>query len=53
MKPEVAEQVEILRRIAERGRSHSLPLGYDAGDSYAVDLFQHLLDEIERLKRML
>ncbi len=51
--PEVQEQLEILRRIADRGLSRSLPFGYDAGDSGAVDIFQHLLDEIQHLKRML
>lgn len=47
------EQLEVLRRVAERGLSHSLPAGYESGDSAAVDLFQHLLDEIGRTKALL
>ena len=51
------EQLEILRRIAERGREQSLRyqliIGYDDGDQSALDLFQHLLDEIQNTKRLL
>lgn len=36
---------DILRRIAERGLKMALEL-----DTRFVDFFQHLLDEIERLK---
>jgi hypothetical protein len=47
------DQVEILRRIAERGRRRAqvqwLDVGYGAF-SEQVDLWQHLLDEIKRLK---
>ena len=39
------EQIEVLRRSAERG----LRLAHDL-DTRFVDIFQHLLDEIERLK---
>lgn len=40
----MTEQKEILRRIAERGLRKALE-----EDPSFVDLFQHLLDEIERL----
>lgn len=42
------EQIEILRRIVESGMSEVIK----ANDDKYVDLFQHLLDEIERLKLM-
>lgn len=50
--PTVYEQLEILRRIAERGKMLSegniyIPEGTDV-QSMFVDLFVHLLDEIER-----
>lgn len=45
------EQLEILRRIADRGMSLSRPcIGADGGDSAQLDLWQHMLDEIERTK---
>jgi hypothetical protein len=48
MSPYIAEQLEILRRIAERG----LRLAQDntAHDARYIDLFQHMLDEIQRTK---
>lgn len=46
--PYVYEQLEILRRIAERGLSLA-QRGDNDGFRY-VDLFQHLLDEIKRTK---
>jgi len=36
---------DVLRRIAERG----LKYAQEHNDSAYVDIFQHLLDEIERL----
>ena len=47
MTPFQSEQVEILRRIAERGLK--LAQQGDPGDYKFIDVFQHLLDEIERL----
>ncbi len=41
------ELVEVLRRIAERGKRFA----EEKGNEMFVDLFVHLLDEIERLKR--
>jgi hypothetical protein len=38
---------DILRRIAERGRSLALKERH----SHFVDLFQHFLDELERYKK--
>ncbi len=38
------DQATILRRIAERGKVQARRLGQD------IDIWQHLLDEIERLK---
>jgi hypothetical protein len=47
----IAEQFDILRRIADRGRNLSLPAGdQDGGDSAQLDLWQHMLDEIERTR---
>lgn len=53
MNPEVAERLEILRRICERGLARSVPMGYDAGDAGAVDLFQHMLNELALLEKAL
>ncbi|MCP5004339.1 MAG: hypothetical protein GY941_10435 [Planctomycetes bacterium] len=39
---------EVLRRIAERGL-HMAQVGQKEEDSKYIDIFQHLLDEIERL----
>lgn len=44
---EVTEQLEILRRIAERGRNLCLT----TLELSCLDLFQHLLDEIYRTKK--
>jgi hypothetical protein len=38
-------QLEIIRRIAERGLKFS-----QDNKSECVDLFQHILDELERIK---
>jgi len=38
-------QLDIIRRIAERG----LRAAQERKDSQFVDLFQHLLDELERV----
>lgn len=43
------EQLEILRRIAERG----LRQAEIYTDTYQVDLWVHMLDEIERAKLLL
>lgn len=45
--PTHVEQLENLRRAAERGKlmAHSF-----AGGSRFVDIFQHILDELERIK---
>ena len=42
----VEERLEILRRIAERGLTYALENCHPQ-----VDIFQHLIDEIERTKR--
>jgi hypothetical protein len=44
MNPELAERLEILRRIAERGRKLALE-----NDPLFVDIFQHMLDELARV----
>lgn len=43
------EQLEILRRIGERG----LKYAQDDSASYHVDCWQHLLDELERTYNLL
>ena len=52
--PYQQEQIEILRRIAERGKglAERCIERWDDDKNYHtfVDLFQHLLDEIARLK---
>jgi len=45
------EQLEILRRSAERGLSHAI--SFDSPDDGFVDCFQHLLDEIAVTKTYL
>lgn len=50
----VDEQLEILRRIGDRGLSMSRPAGdQDGGDCAQLDLWQHLQDELTRLRGML
>jgi len=44
MEPELEERLQILRRIAERG----LRLSQQRGPEF-VDLFQHMLDELQRM----
>jgi hypothetical protein len=41
------ELVEVLRRIAERGKRFA----EGKGNEVFVDLFVHLMDEIDRLKK--
>lgn len=41
----VLDQLTILRRTAERGRAFAL----EKEETRFVDLFQHMLDEIERV----
>lgn len=49
--PTLEEQFEILRRVGERGLSLSRPAeGADGGDSAQLDLWQHMLDELQRTK---
>lgn len=55
MTPFQQEQVEVLRRIAERGKSVAERCiarwdDYDPNYSTMLDCFVHLLDEIKRLK---
>jgi hypothetical protein len=50
--PEMIEHLEILRRIAERGLKLAQQDLFD-GDTRYLDLFQHMLDEIEGAKRTL
>lgn len=50
IEPEIAERIEILRRIAERGLKHAH--SFEDPDSGFVDLFQHLLDELKRLEAL-
>lgn len=47
MSPYLEEQLEILRRIAQRGKLFA----ERKGNEEFIDLFVHLLDEIERTKR--
>lgn len=42
--PSKKEQIEVLRRVAERGLSFAIEKDYRF-----VDIFQHLLDEIKLL----
>ena len=49
MTPVVAAQLEVLRRIADRG----VKLAAINESTHYTDLFQHLLDELERLKKEL
>ena len=54
MTPYQKEMLEVLRRAAERGLRVALADANDINtdDSYDkyVDLFQHILDELERIK---
>lgn len=57
MTPYVEEQLEVLRRIAERGKAFAetneqYAYGDYTHDKY-IDLFVHLLDELKRLKNEL
>ena len=50
----MSEQIEVLRRIAERGLKlaqdgASVPYAHDGANEKHLDLWQHMLDEIERL----
>jgi uncharacterized membrane-anchored protein len=47
--PVAKELLEIIRRIAERGRNESVRWGDDPN----TDTYQHLLDELDRLKKEL
>ena len=47
MTPLAEEQFGILRRIAERGLKYSS----ESTLTFCTDLFQHLLDELDRLKK--
>lgn len=52
MTPYQRELIEVLRRIAERGRAHAVEHD-DMSDECSynfTDLFQHILDELERLR---
>jgi len=48
--PYLYEQLDILRRIAERGKSLAESTDYTYEPTEFIDLFVHLLDEIERTK---
>ena len=49
--PYLAEQLEVLRRIAERGKKLAEMRRFaDDRDATFVDIFVHLLDEIERTR---
>ena len=45
----VDSQLDILRRICDRGLSY----GVEQEHTHVVDLFQHLKDEVQRLRTML
>lgn len=47
MTPYQLEQCEVLRRIAERGKAMALS---SALEHRYLDIFQHMLDEVQRLK---
>lgn len=49
----MSEQADILRRIAERGlalaqKGAAVPYAYDGAHAEHLDLWQHMLDELER-----
>ena len=46
----VREQLDIIRRIGERGLSHAI--SFDSPDDGFVDLFQHILDEVAVTKTL-
>lgn len=46
------EQLEILRRIAERGKALAEKQAGFYGNPKLLDLFIHMLDEIERTKKL-
>lgn len=48
MTPFQREQLDVIRRLAERGRSMSEIVGYDAGHHRTLDVFQGILDELDR-----
>lgn len=50
MTPYQQEQIEIIRRTAERGRRLAQP-GAPVLHGEIVDLFQHILDELLRLQK--
>lgn len=46
------EQLENIRRAAERGKRVILPAAYNStGASSALDCLQHILDLVESIKR--
>ncbi len=51
MTPYQQDMLDVLRRIAERGKKHAEKhLGEDAYSDHMIDLWVHLLDELSRLK---
>ena len=49
MNPQVAERLQVLRRIADRGQNHAL--SYE--DTHGVDCWQHLQNELAVLTKEL
>lgn len=47
MSPYQQEQLDIVRRTAERGKTLALSRGVEG--SRFVDVFQHMLDELKRI----
>ena len=44
----IDEHLDVMRRICERGITYSL----SQNETWCVDLFQHLLNEIESLRNL-
>ena len=47
----VLEQLEIIRRIAERGKRLAESTDYTYEPTEFIDLFVHILDEVNRTKK--
>ena len=50
LSPTNKEQLDIIRRIAERGRAYAWKYTGNPVFDSVVDAFQHILDELERIK---
>jgi hypothetical protein len=48
MSQTIGEHIDVIRRICDRGITHSL----SRNESRCVDLFQHLLNEIDIMRKV-